>query len=221
MTLGLSKQELEEVPLKGWRKGVCRVLRFLGRALVFCMGFHKIKKNGKRATKEECTIFVAAPHTSFFDIIVFFILGLPIGVSRAENGKLPIVGRVIRGLQPILVTRENSKNKRHTIEEIKKRSDPNSNWKQVLIFPEGTTTNGSCLISFKPGAFIPQLPVQPVVIQFKNRIDTITWTWEGLSAYKAAFLTLCQFNNSMEVSVSFFESDFQFFYFIKILNKFL
>ena len=53
--------------------------------------------------------------------------------------------------QPIFTDRTDSKNKSNTIAEIVKRSSPDSDWPQVLIFPEGTTTNGSSLISFKPG----------------------------------------------------------------------
>lgn len=133
-------------------------------------------------------------------------MGLPIGVSRSENAKLPIIGNLVRVVQPILVTREDSKKKLVTIEEIKKRADPSSKWPQLLVFPEGTTTNGSCLISFKPGAFIPGRPVQPIIVEYPNRLKTTIWTWEGLSAYKVAFYTICQFNNKMRVTVSWWSS---------------
>lgn len=53
---------------------------------------------------------------------------------------------------------------------------------QVLIFPEGTCTNRSCLITFKHGAFYPGVPVQPVCIRYPNKLDTVTWTWEGPGA---------------------------------------
>ena len=99
----------------------------------------------------KAPIFVAAPHSSFFDSLVFFVLGLPSGVSRIENAKLFMVGRIVKACQPILVNRVDSKNKHFTIEEIKKRTIPGSEWPQLLVFPEGTTTNRSCLITFKPG----------------------------------------------------------------------
>ena len=51
-----------------------------------------------------------------------------------------------------------------------------------MLFPEGTCTNRSCLIQFKPGAFYPGAPVQPVVVRYPNRLDTVTWTWEGPNA---------------------------------------
>jgi lysophosphatidylcholine acyltransferase / lyso-PAF acetyltransferase len=134
------------------------------------------------------------------DAFVFFILGLPSGVSRIENARIPFMGPLVRAIQPILVSREDSQNKILVIEEIKKRAAPDSDWPQLLVFPEGTTTNRSCLITFKPGAFIPGLPVQPIVVQYTNKLDTITWTWEGFKAFEVVFYTLCQFSNFMEVT---------------------
>lgn len=57
-----------------------------------------------------------------------------------------------------------------------------STFPQIIIFPEGTCTNRSCLLSFKPGAFYPGVPVQPVCIKYPNALDTVTWTWEGPGA---------------------------------------
>ncbi len=44
----------------------------------------------------QATIFVAAPHTYFFDAFVFFVLGMPAVVSRDANGKIPLIGRLIK-----------------------------------------------------------------------------------------------------------------------------
>jgi lysophosphatidylcholine acyltransferase/lyso-PAF acetyltransferase len=53
LTIGLTNEQLKEKPLTGWRKSLKHVLRFFGRAIAFCFGFHKIKKNGIRATRDE------------------------------------------------------------------------------------------------------------------------------------------------------------------------
>ena len=55
---------------------------------------YKIKKKNKKG--DQATIFVAAPHTSFLDAFVFYVLGLPSCVSRADNGKIPLIGRLIK-----------------------------------------------------------------------------------------------------------------------------
>jgi lysophosphatidylcholine acyltransferase/lyso-PAF acetyltransferase len=184
MTIGVSDEDFKNKPLSGWRKFLKSSLRLFGRCIAFSFGFHHIKKFGVRAKRSEASIFVAAPHSSFLDVFVYYVLGLPAVVSRADNAKIPFIGRLVRSVQPIFTDRTDQKNKSNTIKEIIRRSSPTSEWPQVLIFPEGTTTNGSSLITFKPGAFIPGLAVQPVCVNFCNRLDTVRWTWEGPSAYK-------------------------------------
>ena len=50
MTIGIKDEQLKQVPLSGWRKKLRGSLRFFGRAIAFCFGFHHIKKNGQRST---------------------------------------------------------------------------------------------------------------------------------------------------------------------------
>ncbi len=53
VTAGYTPSQIQEKPFTGWRKACKHVLRFCGRAIAFCFGFHKIKKNGCRATRQE------------------------------------------------------------------------------------------------------------------------------------------------------------------------
>ena len=53
--------------------------------------------------------------------------------------------------QPVYVKREDPDSRQNTIREIKRRAATGGKWPQIIIFPEGTCTNRSCLISFKPG----------------------------------------------------------------------
>jgi hypothetical protein len=72
---------------------------------------------------------------------------------------------------------------------------------QVLIFPEGTCTNRQAFITFRLGAFIPGVPVQPVILRYENTWDTVTWTWEGIAAWKVLVYSFSQF--SVNLSVEF------------------
>ena len=38
----------------------------------------------------------------------------------------------------------------------------------MLLFPEGTTTNGMFLLPFKSGAFLAGCPLQPVILQYQQ-----------------------------------------------------
>lgn len=90
---------------------------------------------------------------------------------------------MINFTQPIYVLRENPDSRQNTIKTVIERANSDNYWPQIIIFPEGTCTNRSCVLSFKAGAFYPAVPVQPVCIRYPNRFDTVTWTWQGPTAY--------------------------------------
>ncbi|KAL8622111.1 hypothetical protein ACOMHN_056596 [Nucella lapillus] len=195
-----SSPEERNKPLKGWKKGYSKVLRFFLRTVFFICGFHWVKVLGKRSTAEEAPIVCVAPHSSMFDVLATLLnCELKSGVSRDANVKIPIIGNIIHFAQLVLVSRDDPNSRQTTIKEIERRSRSEEEWPHIYIFPEGTCSNGSCLISFKAGAFIPGVPVQPLCIRYPNRLDTMTWTWDGPQAWKLLWLTLCQFNNCMEV----------------------
>uniref|UniRef100_A0A3Q3F6G1 Lysophosphatidylcholine acyltransferase 2 n=1 Tax=Labrus bergylta TaxID=56723 RepID=A0A3Q3F6G1_9LABR len=186
-------------PMRGWRRFMCRrVMAALGRAYYFCMGFRVVIK-GKQVNSSEAPILAVAPHSTFFDGIVCIVAGLPSTVSRVENLATPIFGRFVRCLQPVLVSRKDPDSRKNTIQEIDSRAKSGGNWPQVLIFPEGTCTNRSCLITFKQGAFIPGVPVQPILMRYPNKLDTVSWTWQGFGAMKLLLLTLCQLYTTVEI----------------------
>uniref|UniRef100_A0A8C5B4X3 Lysophosphatidylcholine acyltransferase 2 n=1 Tax=Gadus morhua TaxID=8049 RepID=A0A8C5B4X3_GADMO len=176
-------------PMTGWRRFMCRrVMAPLGRAYYFAMGFRVVVK-GKQVSSREAPILAVAPHSTFFDGIVCIVAGLPSTVSRVENLATPIFGRCVRCLQPVLVSRERTDSRKNTIREIEKRAKSEGVWPQVLIFPEGTCTNRSCLITFKLGAFIPGVPVQPVIMRYPNKLVSLT----------LLLLTLCQLYTTVEI----------------------
>lgn len=67
----------------------------------------------------------------------------------------------------------------------------------MLLFPEGTTTNGRVLITFQLGAFIPGYPIQPVIVRYPYvHFDQ---SWGHISLVKLMFRMFTQFHNFMEV----------------------
>lgn len=173
-------------------------LSSLTRWAFFVMGF-QVKVKGKAASQAEAPIFVAAPHSSFFDAIICALTGMPSIVSRAENLSTPVFGTILRSLQPVAVSRQDPDSRKNTVAEITRRALSRDQWPQILIFPEGTCTNRSCLITFKQGAFVPRVPVQPVLLRYPNKLDTVTWTWQGYSFKELCIMTLCQIFTRLEV----------------------
>ena len=178
---GLSKETRRNYPLTGWRKESRNIVSILGRLMWFVMGFH-VEKKGIHSV--ETPILIFAPHTTFFDAIWFFCVTEPASfLGRIENEEIPIIGKIVQLYQPIAVTREDSHSRQKTLEQIIMRShsfmvdDKKDKWPQIIMSPEGTTSNGRSLITFKKGAFVSGYPVQPIIIQYPNQIDTVTWTW--------------------------------------------
>ncbi|XP_013381448.1 lysophosphatidylcholine acyltransferase 2-like isoform X2 [Lingula anatina] len=195
-----SKEEKEQiVPVRGWRRILHKVCCFLYRSVFFVGGFHWIPFRGQRASAAEAPILVAAPHSSFVDVLLSIVTDMTTVVAKSDTKKIPLFGTLATFTQPIWVSREDPNSRQNTIKEIKRRAQSKGEWPQIIVFPEGTCTNRSCLITFKPGGFYPGVPVQPVCLRFPNRLDTYTWTWEGPGAFTLFWLTLCQIHNRFEV----------------------
>ncbi|XP_074061359.1 lysophosphatidylcholine acyltransferase 1 [Macrotis lagotis] len=196
-SLGSAEKELEK-PLALWRKVVDFLLKAIMRTMWFVGGFHWVTVKGQQALPTDAAILTLAPHSSYFDAIPVTMTMSSI-VMKAESRDIPIWGTLIKYIRPVFVSRSDQDSRRKTVEEIKRRAQSNGKWPQIMIFPEGTCTNRTCLITFKPGAFIPGVPVQPVVLRYPNKLDAITWTWQGPGALKILWLTLCQFHNFVEI----------------------
>ncbi|XP_029299365.1 lysophosphatidylcholine acyltransferase 1 [Cottoperca gobio] len=197
-TASLRRSDYVVEPQSWWRRFADLCLRVIMRALWFCGGFHWIKVKGERAPSSEVPILTAAPHSSYFDAIPVTMNMCSI-VAKLESRSIPVWGTLISYIRPVFVFRSDQDSRRKTVQEIKRRAQSGGEWPQIMIFPEGTCTNRSGLIFFKAGAFIPGLPVQPVVLRYPNKLDTVTWTWQGPGAFKILWLTLCQPHNPMEI----------------------
>lgn len=128
--------------------------------------------------------------TSFFRVFHnFFFFSFAIQHQQRSPFKIylfNLCAELINYTQPVYVWREDPNSRQNTIKEIQRRVTSGDDWQQILIFPEGTCTNRKGLITFKPGAFYPGVPVQPVCIRYPNRLDTLSWTWQGPGAYVTA-----------------------------------
>ncbi|XP_069687916.1 lysophosphatidylcholine acyltransferase isoform X2 [Periplaneta americana] len=196
--MGLSEKELRQRPITGWRRKLNPLICALGKG-AYQVGGMTITIKGRQASRREAPILVVAPHSTFLDAGITYVTGYPSLIVRKESGLNPFIGKLINYTQPVYVWREDPNSRQKTIKEIIDRATSDLDWPQVLIFPEGTCTNRSCLITFKPGAFYPGVPIQPVCIRYPNKLDTVTWTWEGPGALKLLWLTLTQVHSSCEV----------------------
>uniref|UniRef100_A0AAZ3SKG4 EF-hand domain-containing protein n=1 Tax=Oncorhynchus tshawytscha TaxID=74940 RepID=A0AAZ3SKG4_ONCTS len=165
----VGRNEMVVEPQSLWRKFVDVALRTIMRVMWFAGGFHWMTVKGRQALPAEAPILTLGPHSSYFDAIPV-TMSMSSIVMKAESKDIPVWGTLIKYIRPVFVSRSDQDSRKKTVEEIKRRAQSGGEWPQIMIFPEGTCTNRSCLITYKPGAFIPAVPVQPVVIKYPNKM---------------------------------------------------
>ncbi|XP_075558999.1 lysophosphatidylcholine acyltransferase isoform X1 [Dermacentor variabilis] len=197
--LGLSHKDRTGKPLTGFRRAIQSASRECVLMCVRSAGF-VLRTVGRAAPAHEAPILVAAPHSSFFDTVAAMHGNpVPSAVVRSKSKGMFFLGTILNFTQPVYVKRSDPNSRQNTVREITRRATSKEPWSQVIIFPEGTCTNRSCLITFKLGAFVPGVPVQPVLIRYPNELNTLIWTWDGPSAFETLWLTLCQLRTHMEI----------------------
>nr|XP_040037277.1 lysophospholipid acyltransferase LPCAT4 isoform X1 [Gasterosteus aculeatus aculeatus] len=196
---GLSEEERSR-PVQGWRRWLLHpIMLGLSRLAFFFLGFLWVRVKGRRAELKEAPVLVVAPHSSFMDMVSLMPTQLATVVSRSENTSLPVVGALLEFNQAVLVSRKDPESRRRAVAQVTERLTSDGYWPQMLMFPEGTTTNGSALIKFKPGAFLAGLPVQPVLLRYPNKLDTVRWTYKGTSWVEALWHTTSQLYTNVTV----------------------
>lgn len=116
-------------------------------------------------------------HTSWMDIQSCMWTCTPSFLSKDEISRTPVIAQVANSIQTVYVKRGDTKEKRAEVIKIilQRQLDAEQGlFPPLLIFPEGATTNGSCLIKFKKGAFLSLRSVQPLFIDYWNQTNIST-----------------------------------------------
>ncbi|XP_074580959.1 lysophospholipid acyltransferase LPEAT2-like [Curcuma longa] len=161
----------------------------------FSNSYQWIKRKGRPAPREIAPI-VVCNHISYIKSIFFFYELIPTMVASESHDALRFVGTIIRAMQVIYVDRFSPQSRKLAIHEIKRKASSNE-FPRVMLFPEGTTTNGRFLLSLGPGAFLPGLPLQPGVVRYPYiHFDQ---SWGNVNLLRLKFRMFTQFHNFMEV----------------------
>ncbi|XP_010684033.2 lysophospholipid acyltransferase LPEAT1 isoform X1 [Beta vulgaris subsp. vulgaris] len=195
--------------LGGWRRQIIVCCgRFLSRALLFTLGFYWISQTSRiqsdsrdQLENSERPGVVISNHISYLDILYHMSTSFPSFVAKRSVGKLPLVGLISKCLGCVYVQREDKssdfKGVSGVVTERIKEAHDISDAPLMLIFPEGTTTNGNFLLPFKTGAFLAGAPVLPVILRYPYQ--RFSPAWDSISGVRHVILLLCQFVNFMEV----------------------
>lgn len=190
-----------------------RTVALLGRmhtrVCVGCLGFMYLRwvrvKPPPGAPPPPPYAAIVSNHCSWADILIMMSHFFPSFVARHSTINIPLIGVISQLMGCIYVDREQSFAARQQAGITKQPTalGVSSMVKQrmldmaagklpdarpVLLFPEGTTTNGHYLLPFKSGAFLAGLPVQPVVLRYGQ--GRFSPTWEMMPAARHMLLML-------------------------------
>ncbi|XP_054797891.1 lysophospholipid acyltransferase LPEAT1-like isoform X3 [Prosopis cineraria] len=191
--------------------------RTISRLILFVLGFYWISEtcrftntDDKSATEEgkqqpeemEAPGVIISNHVSYLDILYHMSSSFPSFVAKRSVAKLPLIGLISKCLGCVYVQRESKssdfKGVSGVVTERIQEAHRNNSAPIMMLFPEGTTTNGDFLLPFKTGGFLASLPVLPVIVRYPYQ--RFSPAWDSISGVRHVILLLCQFVNHMEVT---------------------
>lgn len=121
-------------------------------------------------TPQSGSVFLVSNHVSWLDIPVIASQRHLYFLSKAEVGEWPLIGQLARAVGTLFI-------KRGSGESVSKAKEIASRLQQghtVLVFPEGTTTDGTRLRRFFPQLFdaplLSKTPIQPLAIRYLDNM---------------------------------------------------
>ncbi|KAK4787657.1 hypothetical protein SAY86_011490 [Trapa natans] len=216
---GVEEQE-DYAHLSGWRRPVIVGSgRFFSRVLLFVFGFYWISETHRSSISpgEEKPITeisgegqprenvrpgaIISNHVSYLDILYHMSSSFPSFVAKRSVANLPLVGLISKCLGCVYVQRESKssdfKGVSGVVNQRVQEAHKNKDAPVMMLFPEGTTTNGEYLLPFKTGAFWSKAPVLPVILRYPYK--RFSPAWDSISGVRHVIFLLCQFTNYMEV----------------------
>lgn len=115
---------------------------------------------------------IISNHTSYFDIWLYLLIKESPGfLSKKSVKDLPVVGFFAKMHQTIFMERGDSNQREKSMDMIRERVELANKGKinPILIFPEGTTTNGRGMMKFKRGAFELEKPILVCSLYYEGK----------------------------------------------------
>ncbi|XVF36145.1 hypothetical protein REPUB_Repub19eG0033200 [Reevesia pubescens] len=204
--------------LGGWRRAmIVGSGRFLSRSLLFVVGFYWINEtrkdsantrenskteNTNQSEEQERPGAIVSNHVSYLDILYHMSSSFSSFVAKRSVAKIPLVGLASKCLGCVYVQRESKssdfKGVAGVVTDRVCEAQQNKSAPMMMLFPEGTTTNGDYLLPFKTGAFLARAPVVPVILRYPYQ--RFSPAWDSISGVRHVVYLLCQFVNHMEVT---------------------
>jgi 1-acyl-sn-glycerol-3-phosphate acyltransferase len=151
------KQETK-IPIRAfctmlWAKTLCSIL-----------GIH-VTHTKHHTYKQPC--FIASNHVSYIDIMILASMRPSIFVSKHEVGNWPLLGLLAKLAGTVFIDRASKRSAQQALIKMEKILSNNIS---LVVFPEGTTSDGTRLKQFKSTLFhVPAkmgIPIIPMSLKY-------------------------------------------------------
>ena len=180
------------------------IIKVFSRMMLFACGIFWInkksikidpKKYPKLKIINKKSKIICANHTSFVDIIILGYLTDISFIGKKAAADYPIVGDIAKTFDCLFIERSSSSDRYKNILALQERAKnikDGVKYNNLIIFAEGTTSNGKGIAEFKKGAFILDSPLQPNGFKYDGKFHpgfTLLETIPLLIAIMANFYT--------------------------------
>lgn len=112
---------------------------------------------------------LVANHVSWLDVLAIAAVQPATFVCKSEIATWPAIGWLLRRADTVFIRRRSLRDILRVNAELRTRFAAGES---IAVFPEGTTTDGSLTLPFRPALFQPAveraLPVQPVMLAYSG-----------------------------------------------------
>lgn len=153
--------------------------QLLMRGLALILGMRFKVLNPQNAPHDSGG-FVVSNHLSYLDTIVHATLTRVRFAPKAEIRWWPVIGFIVGLSRPVWIYRKNKQKAAATLKQFKETI---ANGVSMLVYPEGTTTDGTYLLEFKTTPF--EAPIEtgamlhPMLMKYLGKPDDPTLCWYG------------------------------------------
>jgi len=125
----------------------------------------------RKMKKIKRTSTIVSNHVSWLDPVVMLYNIRPAFAPSEEFKRVPLIGTLCDVIDSIYIPRGGSPEKRaQALAAIRDRQElieQTGQYAPFLIFAEGGTTNGSCVLSLKKGAFFAEKTIRPMYLSYR------------------------------------------------------
>ncbi|MGI9366268.1 MAG: lysophospholipid acyltransferase family protein [Rhizobiaceae bacterium] len=146
-----------------WLAGLVPML--FHRSVLFIVGI-RLTLHGKLEKKRP--LLLVANHLSWLDIVVLGAVAPLSFVAKSEMARWPVFGTLAKLQRTVFVEREDRRRSHHQANEVADRMTARE---VMVLFPEGTTSDGNQLLQFKTSLFeaakiaLARSPVETAAVQ--------------------------------------------------------